>query len=156
MTKEIRTERRIPIPEKTAFEGGNSWGKESLSTQNDEERCETRETGAGAKNLVGREGMQHIDDRSEPLEQFGIAPLEFVKRPGLLLEYIKDRVGTVAAIDTAGEWVIAEIIPRLLGVVRQRGIEKGLKVGGSGGCIRSRGHWDNGGDVGRFDWKGRG
>ena len=43
--------------------------------------------------------MQHINDRSEPLEQFGIALPEFVKRLCLLLEYVKDRLGVVTAID---------------------------------------------------------
>jgi hypothetical protein len=85
---------------------------------NDEGRCETYETTAFAKYFVGRKGMQHIDDRSEPPKQFGIAPPEFIKCPGLFLEYIEDRVGAVAAIDSVGEWVVAEIFPGLLGVVR--------------------------------------
>jgi hypothetical protein len=52
-----------------------------------------------ANSFVGRDAMQHINDRSEPLEQFGIALLEFVKRLCLLLEYVKDRLGVVTAID---------------------------------------------------------
>jgi len=52
-----------------------------------------------AKVFVGRDGMQHINDRSEPLEQFGIALPKFVKRLCLLLEYVKDRLGVVTAID---------------------------------------------------------
>jgi hypothetical protein len=43
--------------------------------------------------------MQHINNGSEPLEQFGIALPEFVKRLRLLLEYVEDRLGVVTAID---------------------------------------------------------
>jgi hypothetical protein len=89
---------------------------------------------------MGREGMQHIDDGSEPLEQFGVAIPEFIKRPGLFLEYIEDRIGAVAAIDPVGEWVVAEIFPSLLDVLCQCSIEKGLEVGGRGGYIGRRGH----------------
>ena len=97
--------------------------------------------------------MHHIDNRSEPLEQFGIAVPEFLKCLGLLLKYVKDRIGVVAAIDPVGEWVITEIFPCLFGVLRQGSIKKRLEVGGYVGCIGSRGH---GGDVGRFVWEGRG
>ena len=74
-------------------------------------------TNAVFNEIVGREGMQHVDDGSEPPKQFGIAPLEFVKRPGLFLEYTKDRIGTVAAIDLGGEWMVTEIFPSLLSVL---------------------------------------
>jgi hypothetical protein len=80
--------------------------------------------------------MQHIDDRSEQLEQFGIAVNEVIKRPELFLEYIKNRIGAIATIDPVGEWVVAEIPPSLLGVVCQGSIEKCLKVGRCS-CIRS-------------------
>jgi hypothetical protein len=86
---------------------------------NDEKRWGTHETGAGAKDCVGREGMHNIDDRSEPLEQFSIPVLEFIKRPVLFLKYIKNKFGTVAAIDPVSKWVDTEIIPSLLGVVFQ-------------------------------------
>jgi hypothetical protein len=56
-------------------------------------------TNAVAKGFVGRDGMQHTDGRSEPPEQFGIALPEFVKCLCLLLEYVKDRLGVVTAID---------------------------------------------------------
>jgi hypothetical protein len=52
-----------------------------------------------AKGLVGRDSMQHINDGSEPLEQSGVVLPEFVKRLCLILEYVKDRVGVVTAID---------------------------------------------------------
>jgi hypothetical protein len=81
--------------------------------------------------------MQHVDDGREPLEQFDIAFPELFKCPGLFLEYIEDRIGTIAAIDHDGEWVIAEIIPSLICVLRQGGVEEHLKVGGGGSCIRS-------------------
>ena len=85
------------------------------------------------KGFVGREDMQHIDDRSEPLEQFCITLLEFVKRPGLFLECIEDRIRAVTTIDLGGEWVVAEIFPTLLCVLLQGGIKKGLEIGGCGG-----------------------
>ena len=56
-------------------------------------------TGLVAKEFVGRDGMQHINDRFEPPEQCGIALPEFVKHLCLLMEYVKDRVGVVTAID---------------------------------------------------------
>jgi len=54
---------------------------------------------ANLKDFVGREGIQHFDDRFEPLEQFGIALPEFVKLSGLFLEYVKDRIGAVTTIE---------------------------------------------------------
>ena len=84
--------------------------------------------------------MQHIDEGSEPLEQFDITRPEFVKRLGLFLEDIKDRIGSVAAINPSSERVAAEIFPSLLGVLCQGSIEKNLEVGGRGGCIRNQGH----------------
>ena len=102
----------------------------------DEENCRTYVTDA-----VSRE--QYIDNGLKQFEQFRFAPPKFVKRLGLFLKYIKDRIGIVTAIDLRGKWVVAEIFPSLLGVVRQGSIENSLKVGG---CIRSRGH--NGGEFG--------
>jgi hypothetical protein len=52
-----------------------------------------------AKDFVGRDGMQHINDRSQPLEQFGMIGLpELIKCLRLILEYVKDRLGVVTAI----------------------------------------------------------
>jgi hypothetical protein len=80
--------------------------------------------------------MHNIDDRPEPLEQFGVSLPEFVKLPCL---FFKDRIGIVTAIDLVGGSVVAEIFPSLLGVLRQRSTEKRLKVGGRG-CVGTRGH----------------
>ena len=52
-----------------------------------------------AKGFVGRDGMQHTNDRFETLEQFDIALSEFVERLCLFLEYVKDGLGAVTAID---------------------------------------------------------
>ena len=60
-------------------------------------------TNAVSNGFVGREGMQHVDDGSKPPKQFGITILEFVKRPGLFLEYIKNSIGAVTSIDPGGE-----------------------------------------------------
>ena len=54
---------------------------------------------AVANDFVGRDGMQYLDDRFEPLEQFCIAFPEFVKFFGLFLEYVKDGIGAVTAIE---------------------------------------------------------
>ena len=97
-------------------------------------------TNAVSNGFVGREGMQHVDDGFKPPKQFGIAILEFVKRPGLFLEYMKDRFGTATAIDLGGEWVVAEIFPSLLCVLLQGSIEKSREGGGREGCIGRRGH----------------
>ena len=86
-------------------------------------------TNAAFNEIVGGEGMQHVDGGSEPPKQFGIAPLEFVKRPGLFLEYTNYRIGTVAAIDLGGEWVVTEIFPSLFSVILQGSIEKSLEGG---------------------------
>ena len=61
--------------------------------------------------------MQHLDDRPEPLKQLNIAVPKFVKRLGLFLEYMKDRIGAVATSDPVGEWVVAEVFPSFLGVL---------------------------------------
>ena len=84
--------------------------------------------------------MQHVDDGCKPPQQFGIALLEFVKRPGLFLEYMKDRFGTVAAPNLGGKWVVAEIFPSLLSVLLQGSMEKCREGGGREGCIGRRGH----------------
>ena len=99
-------------------------------------------TNAVSNGFVGREGVQHIDDGSKPPKQFGIAILEFVKRPGLFLEYMKDRIRTIAAIDLGGEWVVAEIFPSLLSVLLQGSMEKSRESasGRCEGCIGRRGH----------------
>jgi hypothetical protein len=92
--------------------------------------------------------MQDLNDRFEPLEQFDIALPEFVEHSGLFLEYGNDRIRVVATIDLGSKWVVAEIFASLLGVLCQGGIENRLEVIGSGSCISSRGHEDNG-HVGR-------
>ena len=61
--------------------------------------CKIYTASAVAKDFVGRDGVQYLDDRFEPLEQLGIALPEFVKPSGLLLEYVKDRIGAVTAIE---------------------------------------------------------
>lgn len=62
------------------------------------ECCGIYTASAVAKDFVGREGMQYLDDRFEPLEQFGIVLPEFVKLSGLFSEYVKDRIGAVTTI----------------------------------------------------------
>ena len=88
-------------------------------------------TNAVSNRLVGREGVQYFDDGSEPPNQFiVIVPLDFVKRPGLFLEYMDDRIGAIAAIKLGGEWVVGEIFPGLFTVLLQGSIEKNREGGG--------------------------
>jgi hypothetical protein len=61
--------------------------------------CGIYTANAVAKDFVGRDGMQYLDDRFEPLEQFGIALPEFAELSGLFLEHVKDRIGAVATIE---------------------------------------------------------
>jgi len=61
--------------------------------------CGIYTASAVAKDFVGREGMQYLDDRFEPLEQFGIALPEFIELYGFFLEYVKDRIGAVTTIE---------------------------------------------------------
>jgi hypothetical protein len=98
--------------------------------------CGTYMTGDATEGFVGREGMQDLDDRFEPLEQFDIALPEFVKRSGLFLKYGNDRIRVVATIDLGSKWVVAEIFASLLGVLRQGCVENRLEVRGSGSCVR--------------------
>jgi len=81
--------------------------------------------------------MQYSDDGVEPLEQIGIALPEFIKLSGLFLEYVKDRIRAVTAIDSGSKRMVAEIFPSFLGVVLQGGFENRREDGGSGECIRS-------------------
>lgn len=61
--------------------------------------CRIYNANAVAKDFVGRDGMQYLDDRFEPLEQFVIALPEFVKLSGLFLEYVKDGIGAFTTIE---------------------------------------------------------
>jgi hypothetical protein len=60
-------------------------------------------SGDVTKGFVGREGMQDLDDRFEPLEQFDIALPEFVKLSCLILEYGNDGIRVIATIDLGSE-----------------------------------------------------
>ena len=82
--------------------------------------------------------MQHVDDRSEVLEQSGIALSEFIEHFGLFFKYSDEGITVVTVIELGGKWVVAEIFPSLFGVLRQGNTENCLEVGGRGGCIRSR------------------
>ena len=62
-------------------------------------------TNAVSDEIVGREGMQHFDDVFETPKQFVIAPLGFVKRPGLFLKYVKAESGlSQLSISEASGW----------------------------------------------------
>ena len=50
----------------------------------------TYETGTSAEDNVGRDIVQPIDNRSEPLDQHWITIPEFIKGLGLRLEYSKN------------------------------------------------------------------
>jgi len=73
--------------------------------------------------------MQPIDNRLEPLDQLGIAIPEFIKGPGLRLEYSKNVIRRLASIDGGSQWVVAEILSSAFGILVQGYFEEGLEGG---------------------------
>ena len=94
----------------------------------------TYKTNTGAKGSADGEVVQAVDDGLKPLDQFTVTVSEFIKSLGLFLEYGKDCLGRIACIDLWGEWVLAKILPRLIGIFSQGGIEADFEVEGRGGC----------------------
>ena len=80
--------------------------------------------------------MQCIDNGCKPLDQLQIAIPEFIKSPGLLVEYCEDGIRRLASINDGGQGVVAKILSGAFGVLVQGGIKEGFEVGGSGGCMR--------------------
>jgi hypothetical protein len=89
----------------------------------------TYEAGPVAEDCVGRDSVQSIDDRPEPLDQLRIAIPEFIERLRLLLEYSEDRIWRVASIDGSSQWVIAKILTSALGVLCQSCVEESFEIG---------------------------
>jgi len=83
--------------------------------------------------------MQVTNDGHKPCDQLRIVVSEIVKFLGLFFEYRNDLIDRIASIDLGGEWVVAEIIPRLSGVLGQGVIEDGFELGRSRYIIMSRG-----------------
>jgi hypothetical protein len=77
------------------------------------------------------------DDGLKPLDQSVISGLEFVKFLGLFFKYHQEGIGSVTSINLVCEWMIAEVVPSLLGVLGQGSIKQGLEIGGSGSGVRS-------------------
>jgi len=98
--------------------------------------------GADAVDGIAEVEMTLRDDggkgprRMKPLDQLGITIPEFIKYPGLLLEYRQDRIRRIASIDHVGKWMITEIFPSNFGVLGEGNIKESGEVGGRGGCIR--------------------
>jgi hypothetical protein len=90
--REIRTDRRTLIPEKTADAGGNTYAKTALqkAVRKTKELAETHETNTSEKSRIGGKTVQAGDERLKPLEQFRIAVSELVKFFGLSSKYGKD------------------------------------------------------------------
>ena len=90
--REIRTDRRTLIPEKTADAGGNTYAKTALQKTviKTKELAETHMTNTSAKDGIGGKSVQAGDDRLKPLEQFRIAISKLVKFFGLFSKYGKD------------------------------------------------------------------
>jgi len=61
--------------------------------------------------------VQVTEHGPKPQDQIGIAVPDFLKFLGLFLEYGKEGLGGVAAINFGGEWAVEEIFPGLLGVL---------------------------------------
>jgi len=89
----------------------------------------TYETGTGTEDYVGRDIVQPIDNRCEPLDQLGITIPEFIKGLGLRFEYSKNRIRRFASIDGGSQWVVAEILPSTYGILGQGCFEEGLEGG---------------------------
>ena len=53
---------------------------------------------------------------------------------GSLLKHVEEVVSGVTVLKVLGEGLCSKIYACLFGIVRQRGIEKGLKVGRGCGC----------------------
>jgi hypothetical protein len=100
----------------------------------------THKANTGAKGHTRGERMQGIDDRLKPDDQSGIIVSDFVKCLDLCLEYKKNIIERIACIDLQGEWVVAEIVSRLIGILGQGGIEDDFEGGGRGDCVSSRRH----------------
>jgi hypothetical protein len=81
--------------------------------------------------------VQSIDNGCKELDQLGITIPEFIEVPGLLLEYLEDRIWRLASIDSGGDRVVAEILTCAFGILGQCGVEEGFELGRSGGCTRS-------------------
>jgi hypothetical protein len=73
------TERRTPIPEKITFAGGNAWRLVRSLWQWNMELVWTYKTDTVVEGCVGRDSVQPIDNRLEPLDKLRIAIPEFIK-----------------------------------------------------------------------------
>ena len=79
--------------------------------------------------------MQPIDNRPEPFDQLGITIPEFIERLGLRLEYSKNRIRRLASIEGGSQWVVAEILSSVSGILVQSYGEEGFEGGRKGGRI---------------------
>ena len=61
--------------------------------------------------------VQVIEHGPNTQDQIGIAVPNFLKSLGLFMEYEKEGLGRVAAINFGGEWAVEEIFPGLFGVL---------------------------------------
>lgn len=94
---EIHTARRIPIPAKIAFAGGNGYTKTvCIAAQNEEL---TYYTNTLSKNCAGRNGIQDVDGLLEPCHYFALIASIFSKCFCLVLEHCNDRVGGVTTFE---------------------------------------------------------
>ena len=73
--------------------------------------------------------MQPIDNGPEPLDQLGIAIPEFIKGPGLRLEYSENVIRRLASIDGGSQWVVAKILSSAFGILGQGYLEESFEGG---------------------------
>jgi hypothetical protein len=84
-----------------------------------------------------RKGAEDIDGGIEPLCQFVIGTRRLVEPGNLFIEYAEDSIWRIAVLESAEQWMGAEIFLSLL-LVRFDGIvEDGLIDRGRGGCTGS-------------------
>ena len=96
----IRTDRRTLIAEKIADAGGNTYAVTTWENMLRKQRVVgTYETDTGAKGSADGKGVQAVDERLKPFDQFGATFPEFVRSFGLCLEYVKDCFSRIACVD---------------------------------------------------------
>jgi hypothetical protein len=78
--------------------------------------------------------MKHLYYGLKIVDQFAISIAVCLELLCFVLKEFEDVVGRVTILDGLGERTCGEVYACLFGVVGQRGLENGLKVGRGGRC----------------------
>jgi hypothetical protein len=73
--------------------------------------------------------MKHLDDRLETIDQLSISIAIGLELACFLLEDVEDSIGRIAILEGSSDGVCCEVYTGLFGILGQRGVEDGLKVG---------------------------